>query len=137
MSTQFIEVGVGRLNSRIVRVDRAQPGMLPVDSASVLASVVTAAVAARALQDHDVICRKPSYRVTLDAGLVNPTLDAKQFSAPTKHFRHKWKAIERAVVVKRRQYFIWRSNHHPASDKNPFRVHRRLVTARKQTTDRF
>jgi hypothetical protein len=39
--------------------------------------------------------------MTVDAGLVDPTLDAKRFSAPTQHFRHKWKAIEGAVIVKR------------------------------------
>jgi hypothetical protein len=65
----------------------------------VLASVVAAAIAARAVQDHHVICRKPSDSVTLDAGFVDPTLDAKQFSAPTKHFRHEWKAVESAVIV--------------------------------------
>jgi len=44
--------------------------------------------------------------VTVDAGFVDPTLDAKRFSAPTKHFRHKWKTIEGAVIVERGQYFI-------------------------------
>src|SRR6266403_4105887 len=91
---QFVEVAVGTLNSSIVRVERAQPRLLPENPAAVLASVVTAAVAAQALQDYHVICRKMSNRVTVDAGFVDPTLDAKQFSAPTKHFRHKWKAMQ-------------------------------------------
>jgi hypothetical protein len=117
---QFIEVGVDTLNTSIVRVDTPQPSLLPVDSAPVLTSVVTATVAARAVQDHHVICRKMSHRVTIDAGFVDPALDAKQFTTPTQHFRHKWKAIERAVIVKRREYFIRRSNHNPISDKQPF-----------------
>src|SRR5262249_9795444 len=109
ISSQFVEVGVDRLNSSTC------PRWLSaarLASAPALASVVTAPVAAQTFQDHHVICRKVSHRITVDAGFVDPTLDAKQFPTPAKHFRHKWKAIEGAVFVKRRQYFFCRSNHH-------------------------
>jgi hypothetical protein len=128
-SSQIVERGVDRLNSDIVGVDRAQPRLLPIDSAPVLASVVTAAIAAWAVQDHHVICRKPSDRVTVDAGFVDPSLDAKHFSTPVKHFRHKRKTIEGAVIVKRKEYFICRSNYYALSDKEPSLIHRRLAIA--------
>src|SRR6185437_13505708 len=92
-----------------------------------------AAVAAQALQDYHVICRKTSYRMAIDAGFVDPTLDAKRFSAPTEHFRHKRKTIESTVSVKCGQYLTCRSNRDPVSDKQPFRVHRRLMIARHPT----
>jgi hypothetical protein len=103
MNSQFVDVGLDTLNPGSIRVNGARPRQLPVDSAPVLASVVTAPITARAsqrghhsagitardVQDHHVVCGKTPYRVTVDTGFVDPALNAKQCSAPIQHFRHK------------------------------------------------
>jgi hypothetical protein len=118
---RFVEVAVGLLNFSIVRVERPQPYLFPENSAAVLAPVVSISITPRSVQDHHVALGETPKRPGVSyAGLVDPTLDAKRFSAPTEHFRHKWKAIQSAVIVKRGQYFICRSNHYPVSDEHPF-----------------
>jgi hypothetical protein len=79
---QLREIAVGGLNFgafRInnFRVNAPQPSVFPINPAAVLAAVMTAAVAARAIQNHHVVRRKTPHRMALDARLVDPALYAK------------------------------------------------------------
>jgi hypothetical protein len=103
-NTQFIELRIGR--DLLFLTGRPKPTLLPVYSASMFTSVVPAAIAARTTQNHDVVRRKNPQRMTIDTGFMNLPLNAKSLATPTHHFRHKRKAIQRAIVIERTQDFI-------------------------------
>src|SRR6185312_17503727 len=83
----------GRCRHRLV----AEPGFPPEQQASALASIVGAAVATQALEEHNAAeLADPG---SLHAGPVRPADDAERPAAEGDHLGHERQAIELAIAI--------------------------------------
>ena len=57
----------------------------------------------------------PAGLVHCVAGLVRSLIDAKTFATKHKHFRHKWQALEPAILIQRGQDFRFGADFNEAS----------------------